>query len=163
MALISQTQILEADSQILADNAPIDTDGPITVSLSRWRRDADSLLKRPAPASVRLSPDEDPADLLPWLEEIARIEIDFPKYTDGRGYSQAQLLRRRYGYKGELRAVGHVLRDQFLYMHRSGFDTYQTIRAGINCLHQALNEFSEVYQPAADAQPPVFIRRHSRS
>ena len=78
-----------------------------------------------------------------------------------RGYSQAQLLRRRLGYDGELRAVGHVLRDQILYMNRSGFDAYQTTRADLANVLKALDEYSAVYQPAADGQHSVFSRRHS--
>ena len=99
--------------------------------------------------------------IAPYLEKIALIEVDFPKYTDGRGYSQAQLLRRRYGYEGELRAVGHVLTDQILYMHRSGFDAYETARADLSSVMEALKEYSAYYQPAADSPTSVFARRHS--
>ena len=88
------------------------------------------------------------------------IEISFPKYTDGRGYSQAQLLRRRFGYSGELRAVGHVLRDQIFYMNRSGFDAYETARADLHEVVNALEEYSDVYQPAAAGRVPVYRKRH---
>ena len=109
---------------------------------------------------MRLSPDDDAALLEPYLQQIQLIEIAFPKYTDGRGFSQAQLLRRRFGYEGELRAVGHVLRDQLFYMNRSGIDAYETSRAALSEVIDALKEYSEVYQPAAGGQVPVFRKRH---
>ena len=111
---------------------------------------------------MRLSPADDPHDLAPHLDRIALIEIDFPKYPDGRGYSQAQLLRRRLDYAGELRAVGHVLTDQILYMNRSGFDAYQTSRADLPKVVKALEEYSAFYQPAADGHSTVYSRRHSK-
>ena len=111
---------------------------------------------------MRLEPADDPHELEEHLDRLALIEIDFPKYTDGRGYSQAQLLRRRFGYEGELRAVGHVLRDQILYMNRSGFDAFETERAELPSVIEALDEFSAFYQPAADGATPVFQRRHGK-
>jgi len=136
--------------------------GCISLPLAKLIEGADALLARNQQIGVRLSPDDDPHDLTPYLDRIALIEVDFPKYTDGRGYSQAQLLRRRLGYTGELRAVGHVLRDQILYMNRSGFDAYQTTRADLPNVVKALEEYSAFYQPAADDQDTVFSRRHSK-
>ena len=124
-------------------------------------QDPGAILEKNTPFAVRLNPEDDPADLKPYLDKLTLIEVDFPKYTDGRGYSQAQLLRRRYGYSGELRAVGHVLRDQILYMHRSGFDAYETARADLSSVLEALKEYSAYYQPAADSPTNVFARRHS--
>ena len=113
-----------------------------------------------ASLSLRLSPDDDPLELAPHLDRITLIEISFPKYTDGRGYSQAQILRRRMGYAGELRAVGHVLRDQIFYMHRSGFDAYETTRADLSSVQEALKECTHAYQPAAGDLVPIFRKRH---
>lgn len=110
--------------------------------------------------TVRLIPEDDPSKLEPFLDRITLIEISFPKYTDGRGYSQAQLLRRRMGYTGELRAVGHVLRDQIFYMHRSGFDAYETTRADLSSVLEALSEYSHAYQPAAGDMVATFRKRH---
>ena len=110
-------------------------------------------------AGVRLAPEDEPAALVPFLPSLDLIEIDFPRYTDGRGYSLAQLLRRRHGYEGELRAVGHVLRDQIFYMHRSGFDAYATRRATLSEVKAALAEFTVVYQPAAAPSSPAFRQR----
>ncbi len=123
---------------------------------------AETLAQSNTPIGVRLTPEDDPALLQPYLEQLTLIEISFPQYADGRGYSQAQLLRRRYGYSGELRAVGHVLRDQILYLNRSGFDGFETTRARLSECLEALSEYSAFYQPAADGNRSVFARRHRK-
>ena len=145
------------------DDAALSEGGCFTVSLERWLAEADRLTLRNEAVGVRLSPDDDPHALGPYLQKLALIEISFPKYTDGRGYSQAQLLRRRLGYEGELRAVGHVLTDQILYMHRSGFDAYSTARADLFSVMKALSEYSAFYQTAADGNNSVFARRHEKA
>lgn len=133
--------------------------GSFSVSLARFLALKHGQENGPLPDGVRLSPADDAAELEPYLSELALIEIDFPRYTDGRGYSQAQLLRRRFGFTGELRAVGHVLRDQIFYMNRSGIDAYETRRAGLSKVQEALSEISVVYQPASDAAIPAFRKR----
>jgi len=133
----------------------------VSVTLDVLVNNFETLRKQNRPIGVRLAPDDDAEKLKPFLDSIGLIEVDFPKYTDGRGYSHAQLLRRRYGYQGELRAVGHVLRDQIFYMNRSGFDAYETDRAGLSSVLEALSEYSEVYQPAASGRESVFRKRHS--
>ena len=111
---------------------------------------------------VTLMPDDDPLKLEPFLDQLDVIEITFPRYTDGRGYSQAQLLRRRLGYQGELRAVGDVLRDQILFMLRSGFNAFEVqSEDAVEAVQAASAEFSHFYQPAADGSKSVFARRHS--
>jgi len=140
--------------------AELKPDQAVTLPLARFLEQAESLAGRNAPVGVRLVPEDDPELLEPFLEWIQLIEVSFPRYTDGRGYSQAQLLRRRHGYQGELRAVGHVLRDQIFYMNRSGFDAYETARADLSGVLEALNEFRDTYQPAADGRVPVFRQRH---
>lgn len=135
----------------------------VTVSLARFLRHKAEHDLPNVTLGVRLAPEDDPALLRPFLDDLILIEVSFPKYTDGRGYSQAQLLRRRYGYRGELRAVGHVLRDQILYMNRSGFDAFETSRADLSQVLAALTEYSAYYQPAADRAPSIFARRHPRS
>lgn len=162
MPLIKDGAEIEDTWTFIEDGAELPSSGCISLPLAKLTENADALLARNQQIGVRLSPDDDPHDLTPYLDRIALIEIDFPKYVDGRGYSHAQLLRRRLGYTGELRAVGHVLRDQILYMNRSGFDAYQTTRANLANVVQALKEYSAFYQPAADGQTSVFSRRHSK-
>jgi uncharacterized protein (DUF934 family) len=107
---------------------------------------------------VRLEPADDPASIS--LEGVARIEVNFPKFSDGRGYSIARLLRERYGYRGELRAVGHITRDLLFYLESCGFDAFE-LRPGEDP-HQALagfEDFSEAYQASAARPQPLFRRR----
>ena len=144
----------------LDDEAELNGERAVTLPLSRFLAEVPQITGRNAPTGVRLQPEDDPEALVPYLQHIQLIEVSFPKYTDGRGYSQAQLLRRRFGYSGELRAVGHVLRDQIFYMNRSGFDAYETARADLHEVGNALEEYSEVYQPAAGGAAPVFRKRH---
>lgn len=111
--------------------------------------------------AVRLEPADDPHALAPYLDVLDVIEVSFPKYANGTGYSQAQLLRRRLGFKGEIRAVGDVLRDQLLNMVRSGFDAFELDRDdGQEAFDAAMKEYSDFYQPAADGSQSVFARRH---
>ena len=163
MPLIKDRTEIEDTWSFVEDGTDLPSSGCVTVPLATLTEQADALLARNQQIGVRLSPADDPHDLAPYLDRIALIEIDFPRYVDGRGYSQAQLLRRRLGYDGELRAVGHVLRDQILYMNRSGFDAYQTTRANLANVVQALKEYSAFYQPAADGQTSVFSRRHTKA
>ena len=162
MPLIKDRREVDDIWAYVPDDAPLSPGGCITVSLARFRSETELLLSRNTEIGVRLEPADDPHELEEHLDRLALIEISFPKYTDGRGYSQAQLLRRRFGYSGELRAVGHVLRDQILYMNRSGFDAFETDRAELSSVIEALKEFSAVYQPAADDRTPVFRRRHGK-
>ena len=112
---------------IRADEPPgierLDDQGHFLLPLELWRSCRDTLA--PAQAGVWLAPDDSPEALLPWLAGIPLIAIHFPTFTDGRGYSLARLLRNRYGYAGELRAVGDVLRDQLYFLHGCGFDAFQ--------------------------------------
>jgi uncharacterized protein (DUF934 family) len=160
MPLIKNGAEIANDWTFIPDGATLPEREGVSVSLARFLALKQGQENGPLPDGVRLGPEDDPASLEPFLPELKLIEIDFPKYTDGRGFSQAQLLRRRYGYAGELRAVGHVLRDQLFYMHRSGFDAYETRRATVSEGAEALAEFSEAYQPAADGPAPAFRKRH---
>jgi uncharacterized protein (DUF934 family) len=117
----------------------------------------------PPPDLVVLEPTDDPraiADKLPGLKLVA---VNFPKYADGRGYSIGRLLRERYGYKGELRAVGVVARDHLQLLAQCGFDSFQ-LREGEDAAEAlaGLADFSEAYQASAAQPVPLFRRRHGR-
>ena len=107
---------------------------------------------------VRLSPSDDPALIANDLNKLALIAVEFPAFADGRGYSTASLLRERYGYQGELRAVGDVLRDQVFLLSRVGFTTF-ALREDQNVEKAlaAFNDFSSYYQHAADR----FVDQHA--
>ena len=96
------------------------------------------------------------------MNELPVIAVNFPKFSDGRGYSIGRLLRERFGYKNELRAIGDVLLDQLQFMKRCGFDAY-VLRADkdINKAARCLNFFSQGYQAATDTEIPLFRRRAS--
>ena len=110
--------------------------------------------------SVLLQPGDDPVALAATLASIERIAVHFPRFTDGRGYSIAYLLRRRLGWKGELRAVGDVHRDQLFYLARSGFNAF-LLNDGRDAQGAvaAFKDFSAPYQAAADQAVPVFRLR----
>ena len=132
-------------------------EGPLAVSLAVWKVRRDELLARTSPIGVRLDPADDPGEIAADLPRLALVAVHFPKFADGRGYSTGVLLRRRYGYRGELRAVGDVLRDQLFYLARSGFDSFQ-LREGADS-HAALpslKSFSVAYQASADGRAPRF-------
>lgn len=110
--------------------------------------------------AVRLEPGDEARDLLPHLDRLRLIEVNFPVFGDGRGYSSARILREA-GYTGELRAVGEVLVDQIAFMRRCGFDAFAP-EAPINPAdaEAAWNRFSEVYQPTTDGRTPIWAKRH---
>ena len=109
---------------------------------------------------LRLEPTDDPAAVADRLGRVARVEVNFPKFGDGRGYSIARLLRERYGYKGELRAVGEVARDLLFYMESCGFDAF-LLRDGEDPAEAltGFEDFSESYQASVARPLPLFRRR----
>ena len=120
----------------------------------------DAFLDQTNATAVRLEPDDDARALLPHLGRIALIEIAFPKFRDGRGYSSARILREA-GYTGELRAEGDVLVDQIGFMRRCGFDSFAPARPlDMAAVERALTRSEHVYQPAADGAVPVWKLRH---
>jgi uncharacterized protein (DUF934 family) len=109
---------------------------------------------------VRLEPTDDPAAFAGQLGGAARVEVNFPKFGDGRGYSIGRLLRERHGYRGELRAVGHITRDLLFYLESCGFDAFE-LRPGEDP-QEALagfEDFSEAYQASVARPVPLFRRR----
>jgi uncharacterized protein (DUF934 family) len=135
----------------------------VTVSLRRFVAEQATLATHPGRLGVRLSPADDVDPHLPALLELPLLAIEFPRFTDGRGYSLGRLLRERHGYRGELRAVGNVLRDQLYYMHRCGFDAFE-LQPG-KSVTEALEAFGELsvrYQAAVDEPQPLFRRRAAR-
>ena len=109
---------------------------------------------------IRLEPTDDPAAVAARLPKVSRVEVNFPKFGDGRGFSIARLLRDRYGYKGELRAVGQVARDHLHYMEQCGFDAF-LLREGEDVEEAlgAFDDFSEHYQGTVAQPVPLFRRR----
>lgn len=133
--------------------------GDIIVPLKVWQAKKAELLARPQ-RGVWLAPDETAQDIATDLAHLQVVAVDFPQFVDGRGYSTAALLRSRFGWNGELRAIGDVLKDQLFYLSRVGFDAY-AVREGrdLEDAVKALNDFAETYQAAVDEPLPLFRRR----
>lgn len=106
------------------------------------------------PLGVAWPNDRDISALVPFLPQLSLVALNLPKFRDGRAYSQARLLRERYGFKGELRATGNVLRDQFLMLSRAGFDAFDVAKvADAAAFGKALSSYSIFYQPTGDGRP----------
>ena len=130
-------------------------------TLIRGRRIAAETAPSPDAGEVlRLEPTDDPASIADRLGRVARVEVNFPMFGDGRGFSIARLLRERYGYKGELRAVGEVVRDHLFYMESCGFDAF-LLRDGEDPVEAltGFEDFSESYQASVARPLPLFRRR----
>lgn len=144
-----------SDEQWQAPKPDADAAAPGSIAtLDQWQALAD---KRDS--AVQLEPGDGVEALLPHLDELALVAVNFPVFTDGRGFSYARELRER-GYRGELRAVGGFIRDQLHYLSRCGFNAFQL--ADESALEEALaslGDFSEHYQAAIDQPLPLFRRR----
>ena len=116
MPLLRKGQIVDDPWVIVADGEPLPADKPALISLERWNAERDSLTGRNLPLGVKLKSDQSPEAIRTDLDRFKLVALDFPHFKDGRAYSYARLLRERMGYTGEIRAVGNVLRDQFLFM-----------------------------------------------
>lgn len=140
--------------------ASIAAGAPLLVALADWLDLRERLLASGLPLGVALDGHDDPNPLLADLTTLALIAIRIPKFTDGRGYSLARLLRSRHGYRGELRATGDVLHDQLFYLKRCGFDAFE-LRADQDpqAALTAFAPFSAAYQASADQVHPLFRRR----
>ena len=127
-------------------------------TLIKGRRVVSENPPSPKDKVVRLEPADDPASIS--LEGVGRVEVSFPKFGDGRGYSIARLLRSRHGYRGELRAVGHITRDLLFFLESCGFDAFE-LREGEDPREAlaSFGDFSEAYQASAARPLPLFRRR----
>jgi len=163
MALIKNGAIASDRYGRLPEEGALPAHGPILVSLEQWQQWRDELTARDAPVGVRLTGEQHPEAIAADLEHLDLVALEFPSFRDGRAYSYARLLRDRYAYTGELRAVGDVLFDQLLHMHRVGFYAFEV--GGDDPLgdyEDAVGEFGVVYQPAGDDRIPALRLRHAR-
>src|SRR5208282_6653783 len=145
----------------LADDEPAREGEAVSVSLKRWEKEHNALKGGDARLGLRLSNTANPVALNGEVHRFALIALEFPRFNDGRAYSQARLLRSRLRYKGDLRATGNVLRDQLLFMRRAGFDSFEVdgVRALAENWAKAFGEFGVFYQPAEDNRPWVMRQR----
>jgi uncharacterized protein (DUF934 family) len=161
MPLIKNGAVIADAWTTIPDDAP--AQGDVIVSLPRLLAEAGALKQRPGRLGARIAASEDVAALAPHLDALSLVALDFPKFGDGRAFSSARLLRERLGFKGEVRAVGAVLRDQLFYMARCGFDAFEIGRDdAAEVFAAAMAELSVVYQPAGDDRRPAWTRRRGR-
>ncbi|HUZ73355.1 MAG TPA: DUF934 domain-containing protein [Stellaceae bacterium] len=162
MPLIKDGRFVADPWRHLGDDEPVAAAARVSVSDRRWRAERAELLDSGAALGVRLANDAALQSLAPDLDRIGLVILSFPRFTDGRAYSQARLLRGRLGYRGELRAQGEVLRDQLLFMQRCGFDAWVVPeRAEAENWLAAFAEFDVFYQPAEDRRPWLMRLRHA--
>ena len=150
------------------DSAEMPEGGAALVSAARFLEDPEALLARVGELGVIWPNNRDLDDLLPYLDRLAAVALVFPSFRDGRAYSQARLLRERHGYGGELRATGQVLRDQFLFMLRAGFDALEVKKeSDAEAFALTAKRYSVFYQPTGDGRITALHRRmqqrHSES
>ena len=152
----------------VADGAELPGDGAILIPAARLLENAEVLSMRAGNTGVIWPNNRDLDDLVPYLDRLAVVALVFPSFRDGRAYSQARLLRERYCYEGELRATGQVLRDQFVFMLRAGFDAFEVKKdADAAAFAETVKRYSVFYQPTGDGRVTALNRRmqlrHSES
>ena len=160
MPLVKGGKIITDPLVHVADDAEIPGEGAILISAARFLSDAEVLSQREARTGVIWPNSRDLDDLVPWLGWLAAVALVFPTFRDGRAYSQARLLRERHGYKGEVRATGQVLRDQFVFMQRAGFDAFEVKKdADAEAFAATVKRYSVFYQPTGDGRFTALHRR----
>jgi uncharacterized protein (DUF934 family) len=163
MPLIKNGRLAEDRYVRVLDDTPIPDGVSVIVPAARFLADADEMLRRDAPTGVEWPNNRKVAELEPYLDRLAVIVLSFPNFKDGRGYSQARQLRERYGFVGELRAAGQILRDQFLFLVRAGFDALEIVKPGeAEAFASSLARYTVFYQDAGDDRAPALRRRLAR-
>jgi uncharacterized protein (DUF934 family) len=162
LRVIKDNQVLEDDWIWLPsiEKNGVLPQGNIIVPLKYWQENRDALTSRDGKLAVCINGEDSLHELVQHLQDFPLIALEFPAFKDGRCYSHARLLRDRYHYQGDLRAVGDVLRDQLFYMKRCGFSSFcvrddKDIQDALN----GLKDFSITYQTAADGNIPIDKRR----
>lgn len=166
MAVIKDGQPINDPFVFTDDDDPTLPDGrAVIVSLERWRKDRSNLIAHNGLVGVRLASDQLADTISGDLKYLSVVAIEFPVFSDGRGFSTARSLREQYGYTGEIRAVGHIIRDQFLFLQRCGVNAFElTEENGIEEWQKAMDEISLFYQTTVDRRVPVMsLRRRSEA
>ncbi len=162
MRIIEDRRVVTDRYAFVADDAPVPPRGPVIVTWARWQAERAALQGR-RELGVRVPGAVAPEDVAPDLPHFAMVCVEFARFGDGRGYTTARLLRERFGYRGTLRAVGDVMRDQLFYMARCGFNAF-AVKEGkdVDDALRAFEELSVKYQPAVDEPLPLW-KRHRRA
>jgi uncharacterized protein (DUF934 family) len=168
MPLVKSGKIIPDALIHVTDDADIPGEGAVLVSAARFLDAPEVLSLRAGRTGVIWPNNRDVDDLVPYLGRLAVVALVFPTFRDGRAYSQARLLRERHGFKGELRATGQVLRDQFVFMLRAGFDAFEVKKeSDAEAFAATVKRYSVFYQPTGDGRITALHRRmqlrHSES
>jgi uncharacterized protein (DUF934 family) len=162
MTLIKNGEVVENTWRNLEDGDQVSGEEAIIVTLGRWQNEKDTFAGRNGALGIRLESHQKPEAIADDVDRFDVIALDFSALPDGRAFSYARILRERYGYKGELRAVGKVIQDQLYFMHRCGFDAFELLEGeDIDKSIAALSSFTVAYQPAADDIQPAYKARHN--
>lgn len=165
MPLINAQQVVEDDLWVSLTGedaaeqlaAKLEANEALLVPFQLWQTQKDALLAREAGVAVLIQGDTDIDAVAAELDHLPMIAIDFPSFADGRGFSQARVLRQRLGFKGEIRAVGDVTWDRLRYMLRCGFDTFAIADDRFSDkIFKAFNEINVCLQGAADDPRPIY-------
>lgn len=141
------------------EDSVVAPEAAVLLTLAQWQAEPERWRAHAGPVGVQLAPSDDPAEIAADLARFALVAVEFPVFSDGRGFSSARLLRQRYGFRGELRAVGDVLRDPLFYMARCGFDTFALADGvDVDAALAAFADFRDAYQAAVD-RDALFARR----
>lgn len=159
MPLVKNAEVVADPFAHVTDEA-IATSADVLVPAERFLAEAEALLARTGKTGVIWPNNRDLEDLVPSLDRLAVVALMFPNFRDGRAYSQARLLRERFGYRGELRATGQVLRDQFVFMLRAGFDAFEVNKdADAAAFATTAQHYTVFYQPTGDGRITALHRR----
>ena len=157
-AIIKHGEVVADDWQLLREIAEgAIPSGKVIVPANYWLQNREMLRNR-GEVAVWLASDQAPALIADDLDALSLVAIDFPIFTDGRGFSYGRALREHYGYKGEVRAIGEFLRDQLYYLSRCGFDSYALTTSDIHAALAAFSDFSSGYQASIEQPQPRFKR-----
>jgi uncharacterized protein (DUF934 family) len=164
MQLVRAGRIVEDRFVRWTGDAPPPDGAAVLVPHARLLADGDALLRRSGPTGVIWPNNVKVAELAPFVDRLAVIALVFPVFKDGRAYSQARILREQYRFGGELRATGNVLRDQFLFMLRAGFDTFEVVKdADAAAFGEVVRRYSIFYQPTGDGRRTALNARRERA
>lgn len=159
MQIIKDGRLVENTWLHLDDDAALPAGGDVTVSFVRWSKEGAALNGRGGRLGVRLDGNDPLETLGPVAEQFPLLVVEFPAMTDGRGFSVARLLRDQYGYRGELRARGHFLRDQIFFLQRVGCNAFESSLIEAQDLLPGLSDFTVRYQASQDEPLPIYRRR----
>ena len=160
MPLVKGGQVVADDYLRVADDVPVPSTGAVMVPAERLLADPAAIAARTGKTGVIWPNNRDIDALVPHLSRLSAVALAFPSFRDGRAYSQARLLRERHSYRGELRATGQVLRDQFVFMLRAGFDAFDVRKPrDAETFAQTVKRYSVFYQPTGDGRITALHRR----